>query len=215
MPNNRKVMDSIKTFLERMKACDENIPEELADDALEMVEGVKDALSEEEVEVVEEEAKDCDMKDEDLEKKIEDSLVKVLRKNGLIKDSSMKSLDECMGTEVKDEDEVDLIEETNDEDIDEEKKADDTANAIRKQLASIKPIIAAIPNARDRKRASDAIANLIKLGKGNQYADIMKTAKKAADEAKQNHTVNNADSDFDLGKKWAEKFNPHYMKEGK
>lgn len=215
MPNNRKVMDSIKTFLERMKACDESIPEELADDALEMVEGVKDALSEEEVEVVEEEAKDCDMKDEDLEKKIEDSLVKVLRKNGLIKDSSMKSLDECMEAEVKDEDEVDLIEETNDEDIDEDKKVDDTANAIRKQLASIKPIIAAIPNARDRKRASDAIANLIKLGKGNQYADIMKTAKKAADEAKQNHTVNNADSDFDLGKKWAEKFNPHYMKEGK
>ena len=48
MANNKKVMDSIKEFLERMKACDEAIPEDLAEDALEMVEGVKDALCEDE-----------------------------------------------------------------------------------------------------------------------------------------------------------------------
>ena len=46
MANNAKVMDSIKSFLLKMKANDENIPEELAQDACEMVEAVKDALCE-------------------------------------------------------------------------------------------------------------------------------------------------------------------------
>ena len=212
MANNKKVLDSIKTFLERMKACDENIPEELADDALEMVEGVKDALCEDEEADVLEVTKDEDK--DDLDKKIEDSLVKVLRKYGMVKDNSMSALDECMKTEVEGEDEVDLIEETKDEDIDEDEKAKGTADSIRKQIAAIKPIIASIPNARDRKKASDAIASIVKLGKGNQYGDIINISKKPADEKKNNRTTS-VDSDYDLGKQWAEKFNPHYMKEGK
>lgn len=74
MANNAKVMDSIKSFLLKMKANDENIPEELAQDACEMVESVKDALCEDE-EVIEEkkeeEVKDEDPK-EDIDKKVED-----------------------------------------------------------------------------------------------------------------------------------------------
>ena len=96
MANNAKVMDSIKSFLLKMKANDENIPEELAQDACEMVEAVKDALCEDE-EVIEEkkeeEVKDEDPK-EDIDKKVEDAMVNVMRKYGLIKDGAMTSLDE-------------------------------------------------------------------------------------------------------------------------
>lgn len=52
--STNKVRDSIKTFLEKMKALDEKIPEDLAEDALEMTEEVKDAL--EQLETVDEEA---------------------------------------------------------------------------------------------------------------------------------------------------------------
>ena len=44
MANNAKVMSSVKDFLLKMKALDEAIPEELAKDALEMTENIKDAL---------------------------------------------------------------------------------------------------------------------------------------------------------------------------
>lgn len=209
MANERKVMGSIKNFLEKMKALDTAIPEELADDALEMVEGVKDALCEDEEEVVEE-------KEENIEKKVEDAVSKVLLKHGIIKDNSMKSLDECMKeTEDEEEEEEIKIEDENGEEevtVDPEKVKDNGAE-LRKQLSKIKPIIASISNPAERKKASDAIASIIKLGKGNQYGDILNISRTAAKDAKKNTVVN--DSDFDLGKSWAQKFNPHYMKEGK
>lgn len=210
MANERKVMGSIKNFLEKMKALDTAIPEELADDALEMVEGVKDALCEDEEEVIEE-------KEENIEKKVEDAVGKALMKLGLIKDSSMKSLDECMKeTEDEEEEEEIKIEDENSEEevtVDPEKVKDNGAE-LRKQLSKIKPIIASISNPSERKKASDAIASIIKLSKGNQYGDILHVSRTAANDAKKNNTVVN-DSDFDLGKNWAQKFNPHYMKEGK
>ena len=51
MANNAKVMSSVKDFLLKMKALDEAIPEELAKDALEMTENIKDALCDEDPEV--------------------------------------------------------------------------------------------------------------------------------------------------------------------
>lgn len=211
MANERKVMGSIKNFLEKMKALDTAIPEELADDALEMVEGVKDALCEDEEEVVEE-------KEESIEKKFEDAVSKVLLKHGIIKDNSMKSLDECMKEtedEEEEEEEIKIEDESGEEEVtvDPEKVKDNGAE-LRKQLSKIKPIIASISNPSERKKASDAIASIIKLSKGNQYGDILRVSRTAANDAKKNSTVVN-DSDFDLGKNWAQKFNPHYMKEGK
>lgn len=211
MANERKVMGSIKNFLEKMKALDTAIPEELADDALEMVEGVKDALCEDEEEVVEE-------KEENIEKKVEDAVSKVLLKHGIIKDNSMKSLDECMKEtedEEEEEEEIKIEDESGEEEVtvDPEKVKDNGAE-LRKQLSKIKPIIASISNPSERKKASDAIASIIKLSKGNQYGDILHVSRTAANDAKKNNTVVN-DSDFDLGKNWAQKFNPHYMKEGK
>ena len=41
-----KVKKSVKAFIEKMKAADAAIPEELAQDALEMAEEVKDACEE-------------------------------------------------------------------------------------------------------------------------------------------------------------------------
>ena len=81
MANNKKVMDSIKEFLERMKACDEAIPEDLAEDALEMVEGVKDALCEDEDVDVLEVTKDADPDgdDKDIDRKVEDAISRVLK----------------------------------------------------------------------------------------------------------------------------------------
>ena len=47
MADEARVMGAIKNFLLKMKALDEAIPEDLAEDALEMTEEVKDALCEE------------------------------------------------------------------------------------------------------------------------------------------------------------------------
>ena len=96
MANNDKVMESIKNFLIKMKANDEAIPEELAQDACEMVEEVKDALCEDENPIeTEDPVKDEDPEEkEDLNKKVEDAMVNVMRKYGLIKDGAMAALDE-------------------------------------------------------------------------------------------------------------------------
>lgn len=221
MANNANVMSSIKTFLERMKAMDEAIPEELAEDALEMVEGVKDALCEDE-ETEELEIKDeCgEMKDEDIDKKVADAVTRALRNAGLIKDSAISAIDEELEALEKSTDEDEVIEEVEDVDGEEDVTVDpakmsDTANELRRNLQAIKPLIASIPNARDRKRAADAVVKLAKISRGNVYGDILKVSRKAADESIANHNASVATNDYDLGKQWAEKFNPHYMKEGK
>lgn len=221
MANNANVMSSIKTFLERMKAFDEAIPEELAEDALEMVEGVKDALCEDE-ETEELEIKDgCgEMKDEDIDKKVADAVTRALRNAGLIKDSAISAIDEELEALEKSTDEDEVIEEVEDVDGEEDVTVDpakmsDTANELRRNLQAIKPLIASIPNARDRKRAADAVVKLAKISRGNVYGDILKVSRKAADESIANHNASVATNDYDLGKQWAEKFNPHYMKEGK
>ena len=221
MANNANVMSSIKTFLERMKALDDAIPEELAEDALEMVEGVKDALCEDE-DTEELEIKDeCgEMKDDDIDKKVADAVTRALRNAGLIKDSAISAIDEELEALEKSTDEDEVIEEVEDVDGEEDVTVDpakmsDTANELRRNLQAIKPLIASIPNARDRKRAADAVVKLAKISRGNVYGDILKVSRKAADESIANHNASVATNDYDLGKQWAEKFNPHYMKEGK
>ena len=218
MANANKVMSTIKDFLVKMKALDEAIPEDLAQDALEMVEGVKDALCEEEIvkdeETVEEkveETKDEDPKEEKLEAKVEDAMVNVLKKYGLIKDSAMKALDEleCEEEEVKTEDDV-----TNEEEVTvDPEKINDSARAILRQ---VKPIIANIKDSKERKLMADSFAKLMKMGSSkDQYGTILKmanTASKAAmDEASTKKL--SVDNDYNFGMDIAKKFNPHY-KEG-
>lgn len=220
MANNRLVMDTIKTFLERMKACDE-VPEDLAEDALEMVEGVKDALCEDEEADVLEVTNDEDP-DRDIDKKVEDAISRVLKKYGMIKDTSMSAIDEALEEEVKVEDEdpdedIVVTDEDGEEDVTVDPETIKSEDSIRNYVKAIKPLIAKMHNANDRKKASDAVAGMIRMSRGNIYGDILKTSRKAAD-AKINENKAKAqvqDSDYDLGKKWAQQFNPHYNKEVK
>ena len=211
MANNAKVMDSIKSFLLKMKANDENIPEELAQDACEMVEAVKDALCEDE-EVIEEkkeeEVKDEDPK-EDIDKKVEDAMVNVMRKYGLIKDGAMTSLDEL---------EKKLGEEETDDVDGEEKVTEDPEkindSARRQLLKQVKPIIAGVKDSAQRKALADAFAK--SLGMNNQTADysaILSASRSAVKDSKIKNP--NPVSDADFGMEIARKYNPHYMKEDK
>lgn len=211
MANNSKVMGSIRDFLVKMKALDENIPEELAKDALQMTEEVKDALcQDEEVETEEkEEVKDEDPKGEeekmDIDKKVEDAMVNVMRKYGLIKDGTMAALDEMenkLGTEDADgEEEVT---------VDPEKMND---SAKRKLLKDIKPTIANIKDSKQRKAVADAFAKALSISTTttDEYSSIMNIVKKNTKESVQtkDHQVKMND-DFDVGMEIARKYNPHY-----
>lgn len=209
MANNAKVMSSVKDFLLKMKALDEAIPEELAKDALEMTENVKDALCDEDPDVLEV-TKDEDPKPEEnnMEGKVEDAMVKVLKKYGLIKDSSMSALDELeegCKTEVEDEDGEEEVT------VDPEKMNDEAIKLLRK----VKPVIASINDSNTRKQVSDAFAKALKMSVGHvdQYGDIMTMARMSAKDSMSKKQKSTQDADYEFGMDLAKRFNPHYMKE--
>ncbi|WP_304459791.1 hypothetical protein, partial [Alicyclobacillus sendaiensis] len=85
----------------------------------------------------------------------------------------------------------------------------DTAYKIA-ALRAIKPIIAAIPDPAERKRAADAAIRAIKgKPKANTYAQIERARKRAAQDAAQKQAPSFA-VDPNLGREWARKYNPHY-----
>ena len=209
MANNAKVMSSVKDFLLKMKALDEAIPEELAKDALEMTENIKDALCDEDPNVLEV-TKDEDPKPEEnnMEGKVEDAMVKVLKKYGLIKDSSMSALDELeegCKTEVEDEDGEEEVT------VDPEKMNDEAIKLLRK----VKPVIASINDSNTRKQVSDAFAKALKMSVGHvdQYGDIMTMARMSAKDSMSKKQKSTQDADYEFGMDLAKRFNPHYMKE--
>lgn len=210
MANASKVMSSIKDFLIKMKALDEAIPEELAQDALEMTEEVKDALCEDEdpnpLEITKDEAEikeeEKEVKDEEtIETKVEDAMVKVMRKYGLIKDESMKSLEEVEDEESEEEVTVDP------------EKMNDSAR--RELLRKVKPMVASIKDSKQRKMFADAFADAFKLSSGDQYGTVMQMAKSSAKDSmnKLSFAKKASDADIDFGMEIAKKFNPHYKKE--
>ena len=209
MANNAKVMSSVKDFLLKMKALDEAIPEELAKDALEMTENIKDALCDEDPDVLEV-TKDEDPKPEEnnMEGKVEDAMVKVLKKYGLIKDSSMSALDELeegCKTEVEDEDGEEEVT------VDPEKMNDEAIKLLRK----VKPVIASINDSNTRKQVSDAFAKALKMSVGHvdQYGDLMTMARMSAKDSMSKKQKSTQDADYEFGMDLAKRFNPHYMKE--
>ena len=210
MANNAKVMSSVKDFLLKMKALDEAIPEELAKDALEMTENIKDALCDEDPDVLEV-TKDEDPKPEEnnMEGKVEDAMVKVLKKYGLIKDSSMSALDELeegCKTEVEDEDGEEEVT------VDPEKMNDEAIKLLRK----VKPVIASINDSNTRKQVSDAFAKALKMSVGHvdQYGDLMTMARMSAKDSMSKKQKSTQDADYEFGMDLAKRFNPHYKKEG-
>ena len=224
MANEARVMGAIKNFLLKMKALDEAIPEDLADDALEMTEEVKDALCEEEP------VKDSDLGGEnpvedeepveeeekvDIDKKVEDAFVKVMRKYGLIKDSAMESLDE-LETKLSEAQETEDVEGEEEVTVDPEVMND---SAKRELLRAIKPAIASVKDSKTRKLLADNFAKAIGgvSSTTRDYASIMQavanSTRKAVSEKKQ--TVDHSVEDVDFGMEIAKRFNPHYMKEDK
>ena len=220
--DSAKVRGAIRNFLEKMKACDTQIPEELADDALEMAEEVKDAL---ECEVEDEEADVLEVtKDEDpdvdLEAKVADAVGKALMKCGLVKDRATRSLDE-LEEELKEKDEDPDEENTLDECNEEEVTVDpetikDSGAAMRKFIREIKPQIAKISDSRTRKSISDSVVKFARMNMSDngQYAAIMNTAKKNASNVMNQKNVSTTDADIDFGMNIAAKWNPHYKQEG-
>lgn len=205
MANSRKVRDSIKGFLEKMRAMDEAIPQELAEDALEMTEEVNDALNEfETIDEGEEIVKEKE-KSEEVESKVEDALVKVMRKYGLIEDGAMKNLDEIEEKiEEKLEDECGVDEVTV-----APEKINDSAAEIRNFIRQIKPVIASVKDSKQRKALADSVANIAKISMNDQYSEIYNVTRKSSKDA-MNNKVKAKDSDFDFGMEIAKKFNPHY-----
>lgn len=205
MANSRKVRDSIKGFLEKMRVMDEAIPQELAEDALEMTEEVNDALNElETIDEGEEIVKEKE-KSEEVESKVEDALVKVMRKYGLIEDGAMKNLDEIEEKiEEKLEDECGVDEVTV-----APEKINDSAAEIRNFIRQIKPVIASVKDSKQRKALADSVANIAKISMNDQYSEIYNVTRKSSKDA-MNNKVKAKDSDFDFGMEIAKKFNPHY-----
>ena len=208
MANNAKVMSSVKDFLLKMKALDEAIPEELAKDALEMTENIKDALCDEDPDVLEV-TKDEDPKPEEnnMEGKVEDAMVKVLKKYGLIKDSSMSALDELEeGCSAEDE------EEGEEEVTVDPEKMNDAMTLLR----TVKPVIAGIKDSKTRKQVSDAFAKALKMsiGTNEQYGQMMAMARMSAKDSMSKKQQSTQDADYEFGMDLAKRFNPHYKKEG-
>lgn len=213
MANSQRVRDALRAFITNMKAHDEAIPEELAEDALEMVEEVTDALCEDE------EANPLEItKDEDppvsISEQVQDAVARTLKEYGLIKDPSMKALDE-LEEEIEAEDEC-ACEKPGAEDafgeesvtVDPEKMKD--ASTL---LRTMKPMIAQIKDKKKRKAAADALARLIKMQSGvasNQYGQIMGIVKSNSKDSK---PVSTADADADFGMQLARRFNPHYKED--
>ena len=208
MANNAKVMSSVKDFLLKMKALDEAIPEELAKDALEMTENIKDALCDEDpnpLQITEDE--DPKPEENNMEGKVEDAMVKVLKKYGLIKDSSMSALDELEeGCSAEDE------EEGEEEVTVDPEKMNDAMTLLR----TVKPVIAGIKDSKTRKQVSDAFAKALKMsiGTNEQYGQMMAMARMSAKDSMTKKQQTTQDADYEFGMDMAKRFNPHYKKEG-
>ena len=208
MANNAKVMSSVKDFLLKMKALDEAIPEELAKDALEMTENIKDALCDEDpnpLQITEDE--DPKPEENNMEGKVEDAMVKVLKKYGLIKDSSMSALDELEeGCNAEDE------EEGEEEVTVDPEKMNDAMTLLR----TVKPVIAGIKDSKTRKQVSDAFAKALKMsiGTNEQYGQMMTMARMSAKDSMTKKQQTTQDADYEFGMDLAKRFNPHYKKEG-
>lgn len=213
MANEKRVRDAVRKFLTCMQAHDA-IPEELAEDALEMTEEVNDALCET---TEDEEANPLEItkdedKPDDLDKKVADGVVRALRELGFYKDPAMKALDELEveEKETEDEDPDDLTEDADNEEsvtVDPEKMKD-SATLLR----AMKPVIAAIKNPKERKKAADALARMIKGSRvtSSDYGTLMNIKQKKATKDSKAKAM---DSDYDFGMSIAKRYNPHYKEE--
>lgn len=216
MANKAKVMGSVKNYLLKLKALDGDLPEELAQDALEMTEEIKDALCEDEEgttkpEVEEKEEKETEDEgaclEEKIQKAVEASIDNYLRKAGIVKDETLCSLDELEEEMEKEE----ITDEDNEEavTVDPEKIND---SARRELLRQVKPVIAGVKDAKQRKKLADSFAKALRMNTTttNDYSSVYNMTLKTTPKAKDSAT---RVSDEDFGMEIARKYNPHYKEE--
>lgn len=204
MANANKVRSALKDFILKMKAMDAAIPEDLAEDALEMAEEVKDALADDEdVDILEVTRDECE---ESMEAKVEDAVVRALRKAGVIRDASTSALDEL-------EEELKAKVKEDDDDDEEESIEVKAKDAQLRFIRQMKPVIAQVKDSRVRKRLTDSLVDMVHGGSkiaDGQYSSILNATRKNVSDSMHTSTT---DSDVDFGMQVAKKFNPHY-KEG-
>ena len=97
-----------------------------------------------------------------------------------------------------------LVEAEESEDIEEDGGA--VRDAAIESIRALRPVVAAIPNKAQRRRAADALAQLIRGNvKDSGYGMIQKATRRATDSKTEK-------DDLEYGRKIAEKYNPHYRK---
>lgn len=206
--------NAIVNFLKKLKTMD-SVPESVVDAACELA----DEACEEEIEKIKDEGTVQGMEEtKSLEEIVRDAVNSALAANGLIKDESMNSLDEVLKSEEEQEENLVEAEDAEGEEtvtVDPEKISLDSAKKI---IREIKPYIAGISDSETRKKISDSIAALAKVNRKttNDYASIYKavTSNKAS-KAKDNEYKMAYTDDYSVGNNIANKYNPHYNKEGK
>lgn len=208
--NSYKVGDSLKNFLTKLRAYDEEIPENLMDDVEDMADEMIEALAE--TENKENDAcgktygKDEDELEEKIKKCVREVLQEVLEARKEEKDEAMTSLEEFetednFGEEVEEkEDEV-----GEESVIVSPEKATDSISSIIKR---VKPIVANVKDSKERKLLSDSIAQLAKMNKKETTSDYNSIFKATRNNTKKQSSLND-DSFGDFLKK---KYNPHYNK---
>lgn len=206
--------NAIVNFLKKLKTMD-SVPESVVDAACELA----DEVCEEEIEEIKDEGTVQGMEEtKSLEEIVRDAVNSALAANGLIKDESMNSLDEVLKSEEEQKENLVEAEDAEGEEsvtVDPEKISLDSAKKI---IREIKPYIAGISDSETRKKISDSIAALANVNRKttNDYASIYKAvASNKASKAKDNEYKMAYTDDYSVGNNIANKYNPHYNKEGK
>lgn len=113
------------------------------------------------------------------------------------------------------ESEVIEAEETKDEEVEEVETKTTAVDSAIELVKAIKPLIAALPDAKQRKSVSDSISKAIKKQVKDAKAEEARAAKAKADSSVYSKLIN-ADSEpmpeyVDYGMEIAKKYNPHYI----
>ena len=202
-------------------------PEEILDAVEELIEeGKGDNVVEETKEEVNEKIQEEPQSDErkmiDAEefrtaiKEIKDAISELVLANKSPEETGIESLDELVEELTGDEEEeeaevIEAEEETTDEELEEEStNVNDSAIEL---IRVLKPIIAAVPDPKQRKKMSDGLSKVVKkqlkgkkkTEKPNVYGDMVNKRSKYKDSKRI--------ADEDVGMLIAKKYNPHYKED--
>ena len=244
VPKRQKTSEFLQAVGLKHVAMDAD-PEDILDAMNDLVEEKKVEDEEKEVQpakIIKKEEEEIENNDEEMEQMketlsdVKDALYSLLQsrvKDEEIEepsDEGMESLDE-LEEELQEEEEVEdadvdeiesvevspeEINEDGDCEIEEKEEIERTKDSAIELMRVLKPIIAYIPNKKERKRVSDNLAKVLKKQVKDSKKNYKKTSSKVYSDILNGRTKDNSFSnESDLGKKIAEMYNPHYKKEVK